>query len=130
VLALAFLIAELTLAKAGDLQSLFAFGESFGAQAPWWSLGVVVLELGAGVALVRRSPHARVLATVFGVAGAAVELVLAWPVVQDLREMHGLLDPQDAVAIAPRALAVVIPLATLALAHRAIAPTARARYRS
>jgi hypothetical protein len=113
-----------------ELQRLFALGGSLGLRSIWWSIGLVVLQAWAGYELVRMSPHSRILATVFGVVGSAVTLYISWPLVQMLKHSHGfLVQGTAAVSFGPVVIALIIPVATLVLVNRKIAPTAKARFR-
>jgi hypothetical protein len=111
-----------------DISALAAFG-SEGVRSVWWNVGVSVLQGWAGYELIRMSPQSRIIATVFGVVGAGVAIYLNWPMLQELRHLRGVMSPMMAIAIAPLALALIIPVATLVLVNRKIAPTARARFR-
>lgn len=108
-----------------DMMGIFA---SVGLRSIWWSVGLLALQGWAGFELVRMSPHSRMIATVFGAAGVAITVYINWPMMQMLR--HGGMGATDVVALAPLALALVLPVATLLLVNRKIAPTAQARFRS
>jgi hypothetical protein len=113
-----------------DLSMLAAFGGAAeGARSVWWNVGVIVLEAWAGYELIRMSAHARIVATVFGVVGAGVAIYMNWPLVQGFKHMHGFMSLTSAMAIGPLALALIVPVATVVLVNRKIAPTARARFR-
>ena len=113
-----------------DFGALSMFGGTAeGMRSVWWNVGVIVLQGWAGYELIRMSPQSRIIASVFGVVGAAVALYMNWPMVQMLKHMHGLMSPLSAVSMGPLALALIIPVATLVLVNRKIAPTARARFR-
>jgi len=107
-----------------DMMGIFA---SVGMRSIWWSVGLLALQGWAGFELVRMSPHSRMIATIFGVAGVAITVYINWPMMQMLR--HGGMGAMEVVALAPLALALVIPVATLLLVNRKIAPTAVARMR-
>jgi len=66
---------------------------------------------------------------VFDVVGSGVAIYLNWPMIQELRHMHGFMSPMMTIAIGPLALALIMPVATLVLVNRKIAPAARARFR-
>jgi len=108
------------------LQSLLAFG-SGGAHSVWWSVGELVLMGWAGYELIRMSPQSRIIATIFGVVGVAVAIYTNYPLFQELKHMRGM--GADAMAIGPLAFALIIPISTIVLVNRKIAPTARARFR-
>jgi hypothetical protein len=88
--------------------------------------GVVVLELGAAVALIRMSVHRRALATIYALVGGAVGVALVWSLMQTFDHHGGLL---IVLRFTPAAFQIVLPTATLLLVHRAVVPIARARYR-
>jgi hypothetical protein len=136
LLALAALSASFTLPSLlfsdamRDFGALAMFGGAGeGVRSVWWNVGEIVLQAWAGYELIRMSPQSRTIASVFGVVGAAVAIYMNWPMVQMLEHMHGMMSPLSAVAMGPLALALIIPVATLVLVNRKIAPTARARFR-
>jgi hypothetical protein len=113
--------------RMSDLQELFAFGSAGELRSIWWNVGVIVLQAWAGFELIRMSPQSRIIATVFGVVGAGVALYTNWPLIEAFKHMRGF--GANAIAIGPLALALILPVATLVLVNRKIAPTARARFR-
>jgi hypothetical protein len=118
-----------TIASGDDgLSSVFMLAGTVGVKSMWWNVGALVLQGWAGYELVRMSPQSRIIATVFAVVVVAVTLYVNWPLVQMLRHSSGF--DRQAVLVAPLALALVMPIATLLLVHRKIAPTARARFRA
>lgn len=136
LLALAALSASFTLPsllfadEMRDLGVLGVFGAAgAGMRSIWWNVGMIVLQAWAGYELIRMSPQSRIVASVFGVVGAGVAVYTNLPIVETFKHMHGLMSPMSAVAIAPLALALIMPIATLVLVNRKIAPTARARFR-
>jgi hypothetical protein len=110
-----------------DLQALMALGGAAGVRSMWFSVGITVLQGWAGFELVRMSPHSRIVATVYGVVGAAVTLYINYPVFNALKHLQG--RANELLFIGPMALGLIIPVATLVLVNRKIAPTARARFR-
>jgi hypothetical protein len=89
--------------------------------------GVVALELFAAAALLRMSDHRRMIATIYALCAGGVALAAMYPLVRSFSHYHG--DLRMVIRLIPTAIQIVIPAATLVLVHRAIAPTARARYR-
>lgn len=89
---------------------------------------VVALEAICAVALIGASDRRRAIATIYALVAGAVALTLAWPIAFPLR--HAASDLGLVLRLAPTAIQVAIPAVTLLLVHRAIAPTAVARYRS
>jgi hypothetical protein len=112
------------------LEALTAFGVPSGIRSIWWSVGVVVMQGWAGYELIRMSPQSRVIATLFGVVGTAVTLYINWPLIQALKSIGRFFGNSQAMQIGPVAMALIIPVVTLVLVNRKIAPTARARFRT
>ena len=112
-----------------ELDTLLALGGGGGMRSMWFSVGVVVLQAWAGFELVRMSPQSRIIATVFGIVSSAVTLYIYWPVFQSLKHMRLGGGLQNVLMFAPIALGLVVPVATVILVNRKIAPTARARFR-
>ena len=129
--AASFLVPQLVFGRgySAELDTALAMGGALGLHSLWWNVGLVVLQAWAGFELVRMSPQSRAIATVFGVVAAAVSLYINWPVVESFRHMHGF-GREDVILIGPLAMSLIIPIATIVLVHRKVAPTARARFRS
>ncbi|HEX4416786.1 MAG TPA: hypothetical protein VH165_02755 [Kofleriaceae bacterium] len=89
---------------------------------------VVALELFAAVAVLRMSDHRRLIATTYAVVAGAVTLALSWPLVRSFQVDPGNL--RTVLRLLPAGLQLVLPVATLALVHRVVQPTAQARYRA
>lgn len=127
-----FLIPQVVLGTDSDfgkLQELMALGGGGGVlRSVWFSVGLVLLQGWAGFELIRMSPHSRAVATVFGVIGAVITVYINWPMLDALKHMRGI-DPNSVLLFGPLAMALIIPIATIVLANRKIAPTARARFR-
>jgi hypothetical protein len=128
---ISFLIPELVMVDpshgARELEQLFALAGAVGMRSMWWNVGLIALQLWAGYELVRMSPQSKVVATLYGIAGVSIALYLQWPLIQALRHSHEV--GMEAVSFGPLALSLVIPVATIVLVHRKIAPTARARFK-
>ena len=75
------------------------------------------------------SAHSRIVASVFGVVGAVVTVYINWPMIEALKQARGFMGKSDTLMLGPVALALIIPVATIVLVNRKIAPTARARFR-
>lgn len=104
------------------------FGQT-GFRSVWWSIGLYGLQGWAGFELVRMSAQSKTIASVFGAVGIAITLYINWPLLKALEHSGGRLG-ESAVRFGPLALALVIPVATLILVNRKIAPTAQARFRA
>ena len=126
-----FLIPQFVLGhSAGSEMSLvLALGGALGLRTLWWNVGLVVLQAWAGFELVRMSRHSRAIATVFGVVTAGVSLYINWPAIDAFRHMHGF-GREEVILIGPLAMSLIIPISTIVLVHRKLAPTARARFRT
>jgi hypothetical protein len=116
-------------------QLVFAFGGTAGDHSLWWSAGLVVLEGWAGFELVRMSPHSKIIATVYGAVSVAVTLYLEWPTISMLSSMSSRgssawdANPGFVVMFGAIAISIILPVATIILVQRKIAPAARARFR-
>lgn len=129
VLMASFKIPELFMSPDSDfyeLQNLMSLGGG-GGRSVWWSIGELVLMGWAGFELIRMSPQSRIISTVFGVVGIGVALYTNYPLIEEVKHMRGM--GADAMAIGPLAFALIIPISTIVLVNRKIAPTARARFR-
>jgi hypothetical protein len=115
-------------ATTGRFESVFMLAGTVGIKSAWWNIGALVLQAWAGYELVRMSPQSRIIASVFAVVSVAVTVYVNWPLIELLRHSSGF--DRQAVLVAPLALSLVMPIATLLLVHRKIAPTARARFRA
>jgi len=115
---------------AGDLEDMFSIFGSVGARSIWWSIGLLALQAWSGFELIRMSPQARMIASIFGVAGIAITVYINLPLLEALKHGGGGAVGMNAIAFAPLAIALVIPVATVLLVNRKIAPTAQARFRA
>jgi hypothetical protein len=112
-----------------ELASLLAMSSGGGMlRSMWFSVALVVLQGWAGFELIRMSPQSRAVATVFGVVGAALTIYMYWPMFEMFKHMRGI-DKNQVLMFGPLALGLIIPVATVLLVNRKIAPTARARFR-
>lgn len=112
------------------LSAMTAIGGAMGMRSIWFSVGLVVFQAWAGFELVRMSPQSRIIATLFGVIGAAVTLYINYPLLKMFKNIGRGFGNEQMMAIAPIAITLIIPIATLILVNRKIAPTARARFRT
>jgi hypothetical protein len=109
---------------------VLAFGGTLGLHSLWWSVGLAVMQAWAGFELVRMSPQSKTIATVYGVIATALTLYLDWPVIDAARSStHAFSNPSNAIMFGPIAIALILPIATIVLVQRKIAPSARARFR-
>jgi hypothetical protein len=123
----AFKLPELFLSRDSDFYDILGSLGGGASRSVWWSIGEYVLMGWAGFELIRMSPQSRMVATVFGVVGVAVAIYTNYPLLQAVKHMRGM--GADAMAIGPLAFALILPISTIVLVNRKIAPTARARFR-
>lgn len=112
-----------------ELSAFTAIGGVGGTRSLWWSVVLVLVEGWAGCELICASRRARIVASVFGVAGAVLVVYISWPTVAELQAARYFFGNLEAFRLGPIAMSLVIPIATLLLVNRKIAPTARARFR-
>lgn len=98
---------------------------------PWLDLPRLVLEIAAGVALIRMAGHRRTFATIYAVFAAAATLALALPLLHGLGHLGSWhLELWRLLELLPVAAQLVLPVAVWRLVHRVATPVARARYRA
>jgi hypothetical protein len=114
------------------LGSLFTLGEAaIGTGSIWWHVGLVLLELWAGLELIKMSAHHRVIALAYGAVGVALTLYLHGPALEHIAFARGaLLTPAFLMFVSTVTAQIVLSLASVLLVLRQIAPTARARFRT
>lgn len=111
-----------------DVQQVLALGAgSAGMRSIWFSVGLVLLQGWAGFELIRMSPHSRIVASVYGVVATIVTLYINWPMLEMM--MNARVKVEQVLVFGTLSLSLIVPIATLALVNRKIAPTARARFR-
>ena len=93
-----------------------------------WNLGIVAVELWAGIELVRMSGRFRLAATVFALVAGAWTVLHSSPQMFSLEAMRQLA-PDDILAYVPLATNLVLPVATLLLVRRRTVALAQASYR-
>ena len=132
IMSAAMLIPQLLIDR-GDLTrkmyDLLSVMGPAGMRSIWWSAGLVALQAWAGFELIRMSSKHRIIGTVFAIVTIIVSVYISWPMLQNVR-MLGRLGPEGVMKFIPMAIQLVIPVVTLILVNRNIAPTARARFRS
>jgi hypothetical protein len=116
-------------ADARDVAKLMRMFGPMGLHSPWWTVGFYCLQAWAGFELIRMSGVHRIVATLFGVAGAAVQIYLLWPVFKMLWHAHETFNPETVSMLFVVVLALIIPVTTLVLVNRKTTPTAIARFR-
>lgn len=98
------------------------------ARSPWWGVGQILLQGWAGYELIRMGRRHKVIASVYAIIAAGLAIYVTWPVLEALEHL-GTRDVRAVMMFVPIALQLVLPVATLILVHRSIAPTATARFR-
>jgi hypothetical protein len=114
---------------AGDSAAALSPGE----RSTWWSVGMAMAQLWAGVELVYMTDRHRLAATIYGVIATVVTVYVMWPQLQHMERLLGAGAPGSLSRIAgyfQLALSLVVPIGTIALANRNLVPTARARVRA
>ena len=111
----------------GMAEGMMMLGGS--VRSMWWSVGLIALQAWAGYELVRMSSTHRIIGTVYAIVAIIISVYLTWPVLQALKHI-GRMGPQGIAMFIPMAMQLVIPIATLILVNRNIAPTAQARFRT
>jgi hypothetical protein len=109
------------------MRALAAMATASGGHVMFWSLGMVLLQGWAGFELVGASRRARAVATAYGVLSAGFALYVQWP---QLDAMRHAVDMSASFAIMPLAISLVLPISTILLVNRRLAPTMRARFRT
>jgi len=112
------------------LRTVYLAGGGLAMRSIWFAVGLAILQGWAGFELVRMSRQSRIIASVFAVVCIATTLYVQWPMMQELRELKGMMAPTEALAFGVVVLGLILPVATLILVNRKIAPTARARFRA
>jgi len=96
----------------------------------WLGAGVLVLQAWAGLELIRMSASSKVIATVYALAAAAIAIYTTLPVLDALDELFAMSGgPLGMLSFVPLGVSLVLPVVTLLLVNRKIAPTATARFR-
>ncbi|CAN5714993.1 hypothetical protein BH11MYX2_BH11MYX2_04950 [soil metagenome] len=93
-----------------------------------WNVGIVAVELWAGIELVRMGSRFRLAATLYAIVAGAWTAYHSWPQMRSFEAMRHL-EPEEILAYVPLATNLVLPIATFLLVRRRTAPTAQARYR-
>jgi len=104
-----------------------------GDRSTWWSVGMAMAQLWAGVELVYMTDRHRLASTIYGVIATLVTVYVMWPQVQHLESFPAASAPSglaQIVGYVPMALSLVVPIGTIALANRNLVPTARAVVRA
>ena len=116
---------------ANQVLELFSAMGSVGTRSMWFGVGVTVLQGWAGYELIRMGPGHRIIATAYAVIASGVAVYTMWPLVEQLKHMSMGRGGMGGVAVlVPMAIQLVIPVATLLLVNRKLAPTARALVRT
>lgn len=103
-------------------------------RSPWWGIGLALVQVWAAIELVRMSDRWRLAANVYGVVATVVTVYLFWPMLKSVTQSFGALGRGpggmfEMIGFGTMAIFLVIPIATVVLANRKIAPTATARFK-
>jgi hypothetical protein len=112
---------------------MFALGETtLSNRSIWWHVGLVTLELWAGLELVKMSPYRKMIGIAYGVIGLGVTVYAHWDALAALRKLdNAWRDPEAFLMfVSTTTIQIVLPVATVLLVLRQIAPRARARFRA
>jgi hypothetical protein len=114
-----------------SVDDLFGLFGAMASRSPWWTAGVLVMQAWAGYELIGMQPVHRAVGTLYAVVATAVTLYIAWPILATVDHLGqlGVDRPMRTLALMPTAISLVLPIATLLLVNRKVAPTATARYR-
>ena len=82
----------------------------------------------AGWELIRMSSASRIIAMAYAVIVGALSVWLMYPMLKELSHVSRRFAPEMVTMFIPIAINLVIPIATLLLVNRKIAPTATARF--
>ncbi len=108
-------------------------GDLVGAgRSPWWSVGIAMCQVWAGLELVHMTDRHRLSATVYGAVATVVTLYLMWPELRQLEQLaaaRGLAGFGSATSYLRIGLSLVIPIGTIILVNRTLLPAAQARVR-
>lgn len=109
----------------GDLAEL-----GTGARSTWWSVGMAMAQVWAGVELVYMTDRHRLAPTIYGVIASVVTIYVMWPQLQQLESYLAASAPGGLARVATTfqmALSLVVPIGTIVLANRHLVPAAQAR---
>ena len=113
----------------GKLTEMISFMGPLNMKSIWWSAGLIGLQAWAGFELIRMNVHHRVIGTIYAVVSAAVTMYTTWPMMKAMVHLRHL-SPENMLLFIPLAIQLVVPVATLILVNRKLAPTAFARFRT
>jgi hypothetical protein len=103
-----------------------------GSRSPWWSVGTGMAQVWAGLELVHMTDRHRLAPTIYGVVATLVTLYVLWPQLGQMQHsfvLGGMSGFGSVTVFFQMAINLVVPIGTIALANRALLPTAQARLR-
>ena len=112
------------------LRNILFAGGALATRSVWFAVGLLILQGWAGFELIRMSRQSRIVASVFAVVCVATTLYVQWPIIEELRNLKGFMKPAEVALYGLVVFGLILPVATLLLVNRRIAPTARARFRA
>jgi hypothetical protein len=101
---------------------LLGFMQQDPGRAPWLAVIVAGLQLWAGLELVRMTARHKTIATVYGVAAGVAALYIYWPILKHLDDMRGIMPGAGQMIVAGLAIALIVPIVTIALVQRPLPP--------
>ncbi len=113
----------------GMERAMTALAGPMGMRSLWFSVGLTMLQVWAGYELVRMSAQHKLIAIAYGVIATGLTVYMVWPLVEMIKHSRGFGGEELTMMIGPIAIQLVVPIATLLLVARKIAPTATARFR-
>lgn len=120
------------------LQATFVLPDLFGTplllhigdRSTWFSVGMIVLQTWAGAELIRMSPQARFVGTLFGTVGTLVTLYVDGPMLEMVQHLTNMPSAHATMTFATLMPGLILPPTTLFLVNRNVAPLATARFRT
>lgn len=108
--------------------------QSAGGHSPWWGVGTAALQVWAGLELIRMSDNHKVVTSIYGVVATGVAIYVNLPALEALGSlgMGGMIGggAGGPLTLGTVAIAVILPVTSLVLVNRKLAPAAHARYRA
>lgn len=118
--------------SAVEFHMLLSYGGSDAVEqamrSPWWAVGVGMLQLWAGIELIRMSERHKIAAMVYGVASIAVIAYLVWPMVDSMENifkgLFGSAGAGHSIVLMATSVPLVFAIGTIVLVNRTTIPSA------
>jgi len=104
-----------------------------GDRSLWWSAGIALAQVWAGLELVRMTDRYRLVATIYGAIASVITLYLMWPELRELEQLaasNGMGGFGSTASYFRMAMSLLLPIGTIMLANRKLMPAAQAQFRS